>query len=214
MMICKGQSTEFELNNIGAKVQCISGKSFFLLLMRLERLSTTHFQAPTKGQPPKHIESPLNEVTSSLHRMLVTPPLCSLWTDGPCPPLLWPPGLPGCLQVCSRAVVCLQCHMWARCSGARGKVPRAPDLHADWDRAARGRVWRLLAAHRAALPPAALWWEPCHPGTGLFFAGAGQWNDLRLGICWLHPLHPHLFERYLIFYLKDRCVWHCWWFEK
>ena len=75
MMICKGQSTEFELNKIGAKVQCISGKSFFLLLMRLERLSTTHFQAPTKGQPPKHIESPLNEVTFSLHRMLVAPPL-------------------------------------------------------------------------------------------------------------------------------------------
>ena len=214
MMICKVQSTEFELNNIGAKVQCISGKSFFLLLMRLERLSTTHFQAPTKGQPPKHTESPLNEVTFSLHRMLVTPPLCSLWTDGPCPPLLWPPGLPGCLQDHSRAVVRLQCHRWARCSGVRGEVPRAPGLHADWDRAARGRVWRLLAAHRAALPPAALWWEPCHPRAGLFFAGAGQWNDLRLGICWLHPLHSHLFGRYLIFYLKDRCVWHCWWFEK
>lgn len=75
-MICKGQSTEFELNKIGAKVQWISGKSFFLLLMRLECLSTTHFQAPTKGQPLKHIESPLNEVTFFLH---VSLPLCDLF---------------------------------------------------------------------------------------------------------------------------------------
>lgn len=213
-MICKGQSTEFELNKIGAKVQCISGKSFFLLLMRLERLSTTHFQAPAKGQPLKYIESSLSEITFFLHRMLVTPALWSLWTDGPCPPLLRPLGLPGCLQVCSGALVRLQCHMWARCSGARGEVPRSPDLHANWDWAARGRVWGPPAAHRAALPPAALWWEPRHPRAGRLPAGAGQWDDLRLGIRWLHPLHSHLFGRYLIFYLRDSCVWRCWWFEK
>lgn len=195
---------------MGTKVQCISGANFFPWLMGLEHLSATHFWAPTKGQHSKYIEFPLDEVTFFLHRMFVTPFVASLeWLPVSSPD----PGLPRFTQVHSRALVRLQHHVWAGRSGARGEVPRVPDIHTDGDRATRGRVWRPPAAHRAALPPGTLWWEPHLPWAGRLPAGAGQWDDLRLGVCWLHPLHCHVFGRYVIFLFRGqlglalRMVW-------
>lgn len=109
-------------------------------------------------------------------------------------------------QVHSGALVSLQCHVRPGHSGPRGQMPRAPYLHSDGDRAARGGVWRPHAAHWAPLPPPGLCWEPGLPGAGCPPVQEGQRNDLRLGVRGVHALHGDMFGRYWILCLRHTYV--------
>lgn len=118
---------------------------------------------------------------------------------------MWPLSLAsGVPQVHPRALVGLQHHMWAGHSGAWGEVSGAPHIHTDRDWAPWGGMWRPQATHRATLPPWNLWPEPCVSRTGWPSPGEGQRDDLRLGVCWLYPLHGNMFGRYSVSFLRDR----------
>lgn len=123
---------------------------------------------------------------------------------------MWPPLLvSGVSQVHPRTLVGLQHHLWTGHSGAWGEVSGAPHIHTDWDWAPWGRVWRPQAAHWATLPPWSLWPESYVSRAGWPSPGEGQWDDLRLGVCWFYALHCNVFRRYSNPFLRDRHVVYC-----